>query len=300
MYNQQIRTFICVVEYGSFSKAAEQLYLSTVSVMKQINALEERLDTKLVERSHLGISLTETGSVIYRQAKKIIELSDDAYREVRRLEKRATKPLIRLATSLLHPSREVTKLWEAVDEGDFPFAIDLIPFLDNENGLFGIMERLGTDIDCFVSIFPFALWKNRCNFLPLGKYNCCCAVPITHPLAAKDYLKWEDLYGQSLMLIKQGASEELDSIREDLINEHPSVKIIDAPYLYDAGVFNKCVQMGCLLEIPELWHDFHPSLKTIPVEWDYPLTFGVVYAKKPNANVRAFIQKVADLMEHEN
>ena len=85
MYNQQIRTFICVVEYGSFSKAAEQLYLSTVSVMKQINALEERLDTKLVERSHLGISLTETGSVIYRQAKKIIELSDDAYREVRRL-----------------------------------------------------------------------------------------------------------------------------------------------------------------------------------------------------------------------
>ena len=40
MYNPQLDTFLCVVEAGSFSKAAEQLYISAPAVIKQINSLE--------------------------------------------------------------------------------------------------------------------------------------------------------------------------------------------------------------------------------------------------------------------
>lgn len=41
MYNPQLDTFICVVEAGSFSKAAEELYISASVVIKQINSLEK-------------------------------------------------------------------------------------------------------------------------------------------------------------------------------------------------------------------------------------------------------------------
>ncbi len=44
MYNPQLDTFICVVESGSFSKAAEKLYISPTAVIKQINSLEASLD----------------------------------------------------------------------------------------------------------------------------------------------------------------------------------------------------------------------------------------------------------------
>ena len=37
MYNPQLDTFICVVDAGSFSKAAEKLYISAPAVIKQIN-----------------------------------------------------------------------------------------------------------------------------------------------------------------------------------------------------------------------------------------------------------------------
>lgn len=40
MYNPQLDTFICVVEAGSFSKAADKLYISLPAVIKQINSLE--------------------------------------------------------------------------------------------------------------------------------------------------------------------------------------------------------------------------------------------------------------------
>lgn len=61
MYNPQLDTFICVVESGSFNKAAERLYISVPAVIKQINALENSLDIQLFERTHRGLVVTEAG-----------------------------------------------------------------------------------------------------------------------------------------------------------------------------------------------------------------------------------------------
>ena len=55
MYNPQLDTFICVVEAGSFSKAAEELYISAPAVIKQINSLENSLNLQLFERTHRGL-----------------------------------------------------------------------------------------------------------------------------------------------------------------------------------------------------------------------------------------------------
>ena len=36
MFNPQLATFVCVADCGSFSQAAEKLYLSSTAVMKQL------------------------------------------------------------------------------------------------------------------------------------------------------------------------------------------------------------------------------------------------------------------------
>lgn len=41
MYNNLLTTLIAVADCGSFTKAAERLYISPTAVMKQINALEK-------------------------------------------------------------------------------------------------------------------------------------------------------------------------------------------------------------------------------------------------------------------
>ena len=45
MYNPMLDTFIAVSNYGSFTKAAEHLYISPTAVMKQMNALESHLNS---------------------------------------------------------------------------------------------------------------------------------------------------------------------------------------------------------------------------------------------------------------
>lgn len=43
MYNPQLETFIKVADAGSFNKAAEESYITTTAIIKQINLLEDSL-----------------------------------------------------------------------------------------------------------------------------------------------------------------------------------------------------------------------------------------------------------------
>ena len=48
MYNPLLTAFVCAADCGSFTKAAEKLYLSPTAVMKQINTLESHLQLQLI------------------------------------------------------------------------------------------------------------------------------------------------------------------------------------------------------------------------------------------------------------
>ena len=82
MYNPQLKTFLQVADAGSFNKAAEQLYITSSAVVKQINLLEESLGLKLFERTHRGLILTEAGKSLYRDTKYIIGYLPPASQEM--------------------------------------------------------------------------------------------------------------------------------------------------------------------------------------------------------------------------
>ncbi len=65
---KQIQYFLAVAESGSFSAAAETLFISQSSVSKQISALETELNVRLFDRSRRKIELTEAGKVFYDYA----------------------------------------------------------------------------------------------------------------------------------------------------------------------------------------------------------------------------------------
>ena len=78
MYNPQLETFICVVDSGSFSKAADKLFITPPAVIKQINALENSLELQLFERTHRGLIVTDAGKSLYQDAKYLIQYSKDS------------------------------------------------------------------------------------------------------------------------------------------------------------------------------------------------------------------------------
>lgn len=71
---KQLEVFAAVVEYGSFTEAAEHLYIAQSTVSTHISALEEALQTTLFERSSKKhTTLTSDGKRVYQYAKDIID-----------------------------------------------------------------------------------------------------------------------------------------------------------------------------------------------------------------------------------
>src|SRR5258706_840292 len=69
---RQLRYFVRIVDLGSLSKAASDLYVAQPSLSKQIAALEGELKTKLLVRSSRGVTATDTGLAFYRQAQSLL------------------------------------------------------------------------------------------------------------------------------------------------------------------------------------------------------------------------------------
>lgn len=73
MFNHlnRIQTFISVVDCGSFTKAAERLFISKAMASIHVKSLEEVLNVPLLIRNTRGISLTEAGEVLYNDFREI-------------------------------------------------------------------------------------------------------------------------------------------------------------------------------------------------------------------------------------
>ena len=118
MYNHMLDTFLAVADCGSFTKAAAHLYISPTAVMKQMNALENHLDVKLVERTPSGVRLTAAGTVIYRDAKFMIDYSQKSLANAK-AALHANDTTFCIGTSLLNPAKPFMDLWYRAASGSF-------------------------------------------------------------------------------------------------------------------------------------------------------------------------------------
>lgn len=83
---KQLRSFIAVIKYGSFTTAAEKLRISQPTVSTHIRSLEEELGTPLVLRSAKRVELTPSGYKMYDQAESMLAMHDRMVQSVRRRE----------------------------------------------------------------------------------------------------------------------------------------------------------------------------------------------------------------------
>ncbi len=77
-----LKSFCTVVEAGSISKAAKKLFMTQPALSVKIRELENQYQTKLLERSNIGVKPTETGLLVYKQGQKVLSLSDNIQREI--------------------------------------------------------------------------------------------------------------------------------------------------------------------------------------------------------------------------
>ncbi len=81
----QLQTFLIVASSGSFSTAAEQLFLTQPAVSKRIAALESELGSPLFDRVGRQVGLTEAGQALLPHARAILLAAEDGRRAIANL-----------------------------------------------------------------------------------------------------------------------------------------------------------------------------------------------------------------------
>lgn len=100
----RLRVFHAVAKHLSFTRAAEELYLTQPAVTFQIRQLEEHFNTRLFDRHHNRISLTQAGDAVFSYAERILEL----YRETEKV-----------VTEMTGETRGIIKLGASTTIGEY-------------------------------------------------------------------------------------------------------------------------------------------------------------------------------------
>lgn len=80
-----LQAFLAVAESGSFSRAAERIYLTQPAISKRIATLEKELDARLFDRIGRGIHLTPAGEALLTRARHVLKELEDVKRGIANL-----------------------------------------------------------------------------------------------------------------------------------------------------------------------------------------------------------------------
>lgn len=179
-----------VARQGSFSAAADSLFLSQSAVSQQIATLERETGTRLVDRTRSGPRLTDAGRVLTSHADAIIARLAEAERELDALAGLEGGEL-RLAS---FPSASAAILTEAVAEFSSRHPLVRISVAEAEPEE-AIPLLLGGEIDLAL-VFDYpgldGTEQRDLDTRLLLEESMSLVVPATDPLAARERLRLTD------------------------------------------------------------------------------------------------------------
>ena len=295
MYNPQLDTFLKVADAGSFNRAAAALYITAPAVIKQINLLEQTVGVPLFDRSNRGLKLTPAGESLYKDAKLIIQFTEEAIERAHKAG-RQSEAVVRVGTSPMTPAQSLQELWPRLHPLVPDVNFTLIPYENTPENAREILRNLGKRIDVVSGVYDDAFLKKRmCAALLIERAPIRLAVSIRHPLAQREILDPEDLFGENVMMIHRGWNSYFDQMRDDLGHLYPKIHILEFDF-FSLEVFNRCEKERALIVTIDRWHMLHPMMKTMPVAWEYTVPYGFLHAPEPNDTVSRFLEAVEQVV----
>lgn len=293
MFDGRLETFIKVSECGSFTKAADDLYITPTAVMKQINALEKELEVTLFDRTNHGLRITKAGESFLQDARYILEYLSRATEKVREIQEEENRKSIRIGTSVMTPAKFILDVWSQIQSRMPTLKIELIPFENNPVNSVEILRNLGQHIDVVAGLYDENfLQERRCLAAHMYDKRILLAVPVAHALSAESLIAPAKLKNRRVLFIRRGWNRYIDDLRNKL--EARGVKTEDFE-MFNISAYNRAVTENMPIITVEGWEDVHPLLKLIPVDWEDSIPFGVFYSPAPTKLVKKFIDLLSSV-----
>ena len=195
----QLRGFYEIAREGSFTRAADKLYLTQPAISLQVKALEEELDVALFERNRRQIRLTPAGEVLVQHARGIFEQLAAAQSEIAALQDVLRGQLV-IGTSDTNCTYVLPELLRTFAEEHLHVEVDVRNKMSSE------VVRLVLDdaVDFGLATLPVRrrdLVTAEC-FRRREAFIC----PPDHPLGGRKIVRLEEIAQYPVLALERGST----------------------------------------------------------------------------------------------
>ncbi len=181
MNTQEIKCFLRVAERLSFSRAAQELYLTPPTVTHHIQKLESELEVQLFQRDSKSVRLTMEGEVFYRDAQEIMMKIEDAQARLNDIKK-SKQTLLRIGCTA---EQEMTFLTDVLSRlrSKYPDADPRFTTDDFSHLLRMLKEK---HLDLVLGSRDMLDGAENCCFTPLYACRSCAVFGGDFPVQAQE------------------------------------------------------------------------------------------------------------------
>ncbi|MEE8448968.1 MAG: selenium metabolism-associated LysR family transcriptional regulator [Thermodesulfobacteriota bacterium] len=199
---RDLESLIKVADLRSFSKAAEALYLTQPTISGHIQALEQELGIRLMDRAKAGVTLTQAGQIIYDYAKRLLDVRKEA------------KEAIDAFTGLIRGS---ITIGGSTIPGEFILPALVGRFKKDYPGI-SVSLKVGDTLticnqvltgEVELAVVGAKLFENRINYLKHYKDEIALVAAAEHPLAKKGRIGLGQLPQCDMILREEGSATRL-------------------------------------------------------------------------------------------
>ncbi|MDO4333182.1 MAG: LysR family transcriptional regulator [Eubacteriales bacterium] len=203
---KQIKYFQAVVRHKSFTEAAEECFISQSAISQQIQALEQELGVKLLNRQNRKFSLTPAGEHFYRKSLMLIADFERMCSETVRI---ANKELMELRVGYLkcYGGQEFRLAVAEFSEKYPDVSVQIIN--GNHEDLYAVLRDGGVDL--ILNDQRRAFSDEYVNHI-LMTSECYIEIAARNPIAALEYVETEDLKNIPCILVASPEQQETERI----------------------------------------------------------------------------------------
>ncbi len=211
MADRRLQVFHTVARLLSFTKAAETLHMTQPAVTFQVRQLEEYFNTRLFDRTHNRISLTDAGNRVFEYADRIFDLYADMENSVREMTGEIRGALI------IGASTTIAEYMLPALLGDFNTRFPEVTIhlrVSNSDGIVSMVEN--NTIDLGVVEAPVG---NKNLVVEICRLDHLVAiVPPNHDLAERESLHIDELLEYPFIVREEGSGTR--EVINEYLNQH--------------------------------------------------------------------------------
>ncbi|KAB3532864.1 LysR family transcriptional regulator [Alkaliphilus pronyensis] len=235
---RQLETFVAVAKFKSFSKAAEQLFLTQPTVSSHISNLEKELNTILINRTNRNISLTKAGDILYDYALNIINLKDGAVFKLSEYKGKIVGN-IEIASSTIPEQYILPELFSGFNK-KFPDVTFKMLHYDSQQVVEGIIQN---EID--FGIVGAELPHSQLNYVELLSDELVVVTPSAPPYDSfESSISLEHLMDKSFIFREKGSGTR-KLVEQNLQQHNVDINSLNVvAYIENTESIKQCIRRG--------------------------------------------------------